>query len=638
LDAWIAQSMSVVLSCSYRLVRPTLALLLLLLGATSGCGQKVVFPRLEFKSSEPQTPSIPLSVRLDLPDALKQAQMYYRDSCNVPQAIPLGERLAEQVKADAAQVFEKTFEGTAAKEPADAVLSAVLETSEINLNIPRREIGEYPLKVLIRLRISVSDTEGKSLFNDVIKAEGKWTARTDGTECRVQGIMLPVTEAIEKLSDRVVESLTQAVRIRDAAIRLRTRQELAAGAAAQPRSSAESPTLSFRASLEDENHNQILEGGEKVLIRLEVANSGPGVARGVAAVLSGTAALVKEFTSPTFLGDIQPGEKKQVTISSTLSASLADQQAELVVQITEAGGFGVSTRKRFVAMVQPGVKAAPSESLEVLSVDVDQVPPRPQGFERRTSYAVVIGIGSYRDEGVPRMKFAKRDAEIVGKHLTALAGFPAENVRVLTDDRALLADIESTFEDWLPRKAKSSGIVLVYLVGSGLLNAPNHEMSILAYDTGAPESAPRGYSLTRLQEVLNRIPSRLNLLLADVAFNMVKHTGQAGPAGLPWEAPGLRTKGRNVLIASSPSPGPSLPWEAGQHGLFTYQFLKGIRGQADMNDNGWVDVGELFAYLRAHVASSAAELGKEQVPVILPSLDPDGPIGAFSLTKARRTR
>ena len=63
------------MSCSYRLVRPTLALLLLLLGATSGCGQKVVFPRLEFKSSEPQTPSIPLSVRLDLPDAL----IYFED-------------------------------------------------------------------------------------------------------------------------------------------------------------------------------------------------------------------------------------------------------------------------------------------------------------------------------------------------------------------------------------------------------------------------------------------------------------------------------------------------------------------------------------------------------------------------------
>src|SRR5438552_15584948 len=213
LDAWIAQSRSVVLSCSYRLVRPTLALLLLLLGATSGCGQKVVFPRLDFKSSEPQTPTIPLSVRLDLPDALKQAQMYYRDSCNVPQAIPLGERLAEQVKADAAQVFEKIVEADS-KEPVDAVLTAALDTGELDLHIPRREIGEYPLKVLVRLRITVTDTEGKVLYNEAIKGEGKWTVQTDGTASTVQGNMLPVTEAIEKISYREVECLMQADRVR----------------------------------------------------------------------------------------------------------------------------------------------------------------------------------------------------------------------------------------------------------------------------------------------------------------------------------------------------------------------------------------------------------------------------------------
>src|SRR5207244_1630654 len=84
-------------------------------------GQKLVFPRLEFKSDEAKSPSIPLSVRLEIPEALKHAQLFYRDSCGVPQAIPLGERLAEQVKADATGVFEKTFEGNP-KDPADAVL------------------------------------------------------------------------------------------------------------------------------------------------------------------------------------------------------------------------------------------------------------------------------------------------------------------------------------------------------------------------------------------------------------------------------------------------------------------------------------------------------------------------------------
>src|SRR5713226_3267619 len=90
-------------------LRPLMGLAVLLAAlAGLGCGQKLVFPRLEFKSDESKTPSIPLTVRLDIPDAFKQTQLFYKDSCGVSQGIPLGERLTEQVKADAAGVFEKT--------------------------------------------------------------------------------------------------------------------------------------------------------------------------------------------------------------------------------------------------------------------------------------------------------------------------------------------------------------------------------------------------------------------------------------------------------------------------------------------------------------------------------------------------
>ena len=93
---------------------------LLAILAGFGCGQKLVFPRLEFKTDESKTPSIPLTVRLDIPDALKKYQLFYKDSCGAPQGIPLGERLAEQVMADAGSVFEKTVVG-GPKDPADAV-------------------------------------------------------------------------------------------------------------------------------------------------------------------------------------------------------------------------------------------------------------------------------------------------------------------------------------------------------------------------------------------------------------------------------------------------------------------------------------------------------------------------------------
>ncbi|TAL10352.1 MAG: hypothetical protein EPO02_07750 [Nitrospirae bacterium] len=618
--------------------RPLIGLIILLASlAAWGCGQKLVFPRLEFKADEARTPSIPLTVRLDIPDTLKKYQLFYNDSCGVPQGIPLGERLVDQVKADAAQVFEKTFVG-GPKDPADAVLSAALETGEITLNIPRREIGEYKMTALVRLRVTLVDAEGKSLFNEAIKGEGKWTVNTDGTECTVRGLMLPVTEAMEKLSDRTVDELTQSVRIRDWAIRLQTRKEMVAGggrpgggAPIPQAGTGDPPTLSFRAALEDENRNQVLDVGEKVVIRVDVANSGPGVARGVAVLLSGTPALVKEFTNPTLMGDIQPGEKKQVAITTTLSASLAEQQAELMIQITEAGGFGPPTRKRFVASVKP--KEGSVETVEVLSVDVDQIPARVQGFDRRTSYAVVVGIGGYREDGVPKLKYAKRDAEVVGKHLTALAGYSPENVRVLTDERALLVDLQETFEDWLPRLAASSGTVLVYLVGNAVLNPENGDIILVPYE-GRQDLARRGYSLKRLQEALARLPSRLNLVFADLSFP-ADRTG-AGPRSIPWSAGRPGGKNRTILVGSSSANGPSLSLEAGQHGLFTYHFLKAIRGQADFNDNGWVEMGEIVSYLREQVAKGAAELKKEQVPVASPDVDPAGPIGTYPVSKAKR--
>jgi hypothetical protein len=612
-------------------------MLLALMLALTGCGQKLVFPRLEFKSEELKTPSIPLTVRLEIPEALKQAQLFYRDSCNRPQAIPLGERLAEQIKADVAQVFEKILD-SGSKERADAVLTAAIETSELNLHIPRREIGEYPVKVLIRLRLTVTDNEGKVLFNEPVKGEGKWTAQTDGTACTVQGIMLPVTEALEKLSDREVDSLTQSVRIRDAAIRVRTREEFAAAGKTPTgpgpgRSAVEPPGLNFKASLEDENRNQVLDGGEKVVVRVEVSNSGPGIAKGVGVQLSGTPALVKEFTNPTLLGDIQPGEKKQVAISSTLSASLADQQAELIVQVTEANGFGVPTRKRFVAMVQSGRSgSAPRETVEVLSVDVDQIPARATGFERRTSYAVVIGIGMYREPEMPRLKYARRDAEVVAKHLTAVSGFPAENVRLLTDDRALLTDVQETFEDWLPRKANASGILLIYLVGNGVSNSGG-EPVLLPYESRR-EGQSRGYSMKRLEEVLTRLPFRLKLVFADLSF--ADATAQSGgdSRALKWDQKIDSRQGRTLIVASSAVVAPSTAVDAGQHGWFTYHFLKAVRGQADVNKNGWVDLGELIKYLQAQHGSASGDQKTRQQLVVIPEFDPQGPIGSFPLAKS----
>ena len=53
------------------------------------------------------------------------------------------------------------------------------------------------------------------------------------------------------------------------------------------------------------------------------------------------------------------------------------------------------------------------------------------------------------------------------------------------------------------------------------------------------------------------------------------------------------------------------------HGLFTYFLLRGIRGEADSGRDGWVDLDELYSFVRENVSRTArTELDREQTPVL----------------------
>src|SRR5207237_4748444 len=64
--------------------------------------------------------------------------------------------------------------------------------------------------------------------------------------------------------------------------------------------SAQGPVaLSFKATILDENNNLILESGERVKVRVDLANSGGGPVQGISVNLTGTPMLVSQFPSTT---------------------------------------------------------------------------------------------------------------------------------------------------------------------------------------------------------------------------------------------------------------------------------------------------------------------------------------------------
>ena len=55
----------------------------------------------------------------------------------------------------------------------------------------------------------------------------------------------------------------------------------------------------------------------------------------------------------------------------------------------------------------------------------------------------------------------------------------------------------------------------------------------------------------------------------------------------------------------------------GGHGVFSFFLLRGLRGEADLNNDGIVTLGELFSYVRDHVYKETAGA---QRPIARPGL------------------
>ena len=71
-------------------------------------------------------------------------------------------------------------------------------------------------------------------------------------------------------------------------------------------------------------------------------------------------------------------------------------------------------------------------------------------------------------------------------------------------------------------------------------------------------------------------------------------------------------------------------YDQGQHGLFTYQLLKGLGGAADLDKNGTIFTGELCTYTKGQVLKMAREqYGNEQEPLCLPG-QARGPWSGYS--------
>jgi len=232
-------------------------------------------------------------------------------------------------------------------------------------------------------------------------------------------------------------------------------------------------------------------------------------------------------------------------------------------------------------------------------------------------YAVIIGIGKYKDTSITTLEYAPNDAEEMYELLIAPAhgNFPKDNVKKLINEQATLKNIKSAIGTWLPQNVKPDDMVILFYSGHGGVEcdesgeeSDGKDKYIIPYDAQANDLFATALLNSHISTMLDRVPSNRMVFFIDSCYSggvtdtisNIKTISK-----LPLKAgtnvyEQLSGRGR-IVISASQANEVSFEMPKYEHGIFTYYLLKGLRGEADSNGDSIVTLFEIFPYLSVKV-------------------------------------
>lgn len=608
--------------------------------------------------------NLPLTVLLRLDPSIGAAALDYRDACAEPSVLPIHEPLAAELKKRLGQVFERVLIQAGPSDAAiDGVVDVALGLRRVDMFVVRKANKSYPATVTLGLDVAYADPAGVVLHTKKLQSviTGEVDARAE--TCDISGLDTVAKDVITTVVEGIAQQLGTATKIREQAQFKKAQRgaTVSGGSFAQsapppppavtasrapiapppvaagmdgvpPASSPPAGTtqLSFRTILRDQNQNHVLEQHERFSVDVEVTNEGATAADAVAVDLSGHPAIVASVTTPVSVGRLLPGEVRRVTVEGIVGNVSAAEQAELICALQAAANVALPSAKKFVLAIKPDA----DDATEVLSVDVDQLPEKKGKPAQPHAVAIAIGVGTFRDTAMPTMKFAAHDAEVMSGYFTTVMGIPAQKVKVMLDAKGLKDDWIEVLEQWLPKHVGPQTTAYVYVAGRAIVDHETGAVSLLPHDAKVSGST-RAVSLARLRRALTNAPVKQAVVMLDLSLEPSLGSDPARVAQPRWvsQEPDAEQE-RVLLMVGNATMQDAQAYQPGQHGLFTYFLLKGLRGAADLDKNGSVLTGELCAYVQRQVtAVGRSTSGETQQLLCLPDANGASPLRQLPLSK-----
>ena len=367
--------------------------------------------------------------------------------------------------------------------------------------------------------------------------------------------------------------------------------------------------------IKDNSGNLRIEKRELVDITARIQNQGAGEAQGVKVRVKpgDNVFFAGESKSEFELGVIPSGEYRDVAF--TIYTNNQAEGVPLELSLSEYyGKYGATSKKEFalnqtqkssVEFVVKGkeeqvtIPAAPE-----LTVDIEKdIPVNP--VKNRNAVALIIAISDYANPGVAKVDYAKRDAALMREYLTKALGYSPENILPHDDGELMTFAVMRTYvRSKLPSFLKPDGSsdLFVYYAGHGAPSGTMQEAFFVPYDCDPNFVSPdNAYGMQEFYRDIAQLKAKKKIVVVDACFSGSTGGGGtlvrgASPISLKVDNIFLNAP-ESILFQSSASDQVSNWYPEKQHSMFTYFFLKGLQGSADLNRDGMITAGELERFI-----------------------------------------
>jgi hypothetical protein len=387
--------------------------------------------------------------------------------------------------------------------------------------------------------------------------------------------------------------------------------------------------------IEDDNMNGKIESGEMINLTVRIGNKGKGTARSAYAKLyAGDNVFITETYPKTVkMGELAYNDYIDIPLEFFVNDKTVDE-IPLYVDLTEENSLANVSKLRLpikkserARKIQRTVVAGIEQEYGELtlgadlSIDIEQDIPE-TGLENKYSVAIVIGNKNYTNPDVPEVTFAHRDAAVVEQYLSKMLGYR----EVIVETDATQGKFFSLFgterkdgklQDYV-RPGESD--VFIYYSGHGAPDPESRDGYFVPADCDPAMVDVNGYSLDLFHQKINNLGAKSVTVVIDACFSGSSDQGMLlkNISPLFIEVNEANRLEENITIFTSSSGDQVSSWyPVKKHSLYTYYFLKGLKGSADVDGDQSITADEMQFYVNEEVGFMARKLNsREQTPQI----------------------